>query len=117
MSKLTSLGDSETGSLQNDSTETDNELGTNGMTHTTSDDSMDGRLKRLTDADMDDAQRAVAARMIGSKTGQIIGPMNAWLRSPLLAERAFALGDYARHGSGHEKCASELVIGMTAGHW
>lgn len=87
------------------------------MTHTTSDDSMDGRLKLLTDADMDDAQRALVARMIASKTGQIIGPMNAWLRSPLLAERAFALGDYARHGSSHEKRISELVIVMTARHW
>ena len=87
------------------------------MTNTTSDDSMDGRLKLLADADMDDAQRALVARMIASKTGQIIGPMNAWLRSPLLAERAFALGDYARHGSSHEKRISELIIVMTARYW
>lgn len=87
------------------------------MTNTTSDDSMDGRLKLLADADMDDAQRALVARMIASKTGQIIGPMNAWLRSPPLAERAFALGDYARHGSSHEKRISELIIVMTARYW
>jgi len=87
------------------------------MTDTTSDDGMDGRLKLLTDADMDDAQRALAARMVASKTGQIIGPMNAWLRSPPLAECAFAFGDYARHGSSHEKRISELVIVMTARHW
>jgi len=87
------------------------------MIHEASDDGMDGRLKRLTDADMDDAQRAAAARMIASKTGRIIGPMNAWLRSPPLAEHAFALGNYARHGSSHEKRISELVIVMTARHW
>jgi 4-carboxymuconolactone decarboxylase len=87
------------------------------MTEQTSDDGMDGRLKRLTDEDMDDAQRAMAARMVASKTGQIIGPMNAWLRNPPLAERAFALGDYARHGTSYEKRISELVIVMTARHW
>ena len=87
------------------------------MTEQASDDGMDGRLKRLTDEDMDDAQRAMAARMVASKTGQIIGPMNAWLRNPPLAERAFALGDYARHGTSHEKRISELVIVMTARHW
>lgn len=87
------------------------------MTQATSDDDMDGRLKLLTDADMNDAQRALAARMIASKTGRIIGPMNAWLRSPSLAEHAFALGDYARHGSSHEKRISELVVVMTARHW
>ena len=87
------------------------------MTEELADDGMDGRLKRLTDDDMDDAQRAMAERMVASKTGRIIGPMNAWLRSPPLAERAFALGDYARHGSSHEKRISELVIVMTARHW
>ncbi len=87
------------------------------MTQATSDDGMDGRLKLLTDADMDDAQRALAAHMIASKTGRIIGPMNAWLRSPSLAKHAFGLGDYARHGTSHEKRISELVIVMTARHW
>lgn len=78
---------------------------------------MDGRLKSLTLADMDDAQRALAERMIASKTGQIIGPLNAWLRWPPLAERAFAFGDYARHGSTHEKRISELAILIVARHW
>ena len=78
---------------------------------------MDGRLKELTIDDMEAAQRATAQRMIASKTGRIIGPMNAWLRCPPLAERAFALGDYARHGSTHEKRISELVIVMIARHW
>ena len=87
------------------------------MTQETPDDGMDGRLALLTDANMDDAQRTLAERMVASKTGRIIGPMNAWLRCPPLAERAFALGDYARHGSSHEKRISELVIVMTARHW
>lgn len=78
---------------------------------------MDGRLKLLTDADMDDAQRALAAHMIASKTGRIIGRMNAWLRCPANAKVAFGLGDYARHGTSHEKRISELVIVMTARHW
>jgi 4-carboxymuconolactone decarboxylase len=87
------------------------------MNDQTADTDMDGRLRRLTVEDMDDAQRAAAERMIASKTGQIIGPMNAWLRCPPLAERAFALGDYARHGSTHEKRISELVILIVARHW
>lgn len=87
------------------------------MTQETPDDGMDGRLALLTNANMDDAQRTLAERMVASKTGRIIGPMNAWLRCPPLAERAFALGDYARHGSSHEKRISELVIVMTARHW
>lgn len=80
-------------------------------------DGMDGRLKLLTTDEMDDAQRALAERMVASKTGQIIGPMNAWLRWPPLAERTFALGDYARHGSTHEKRISELAILIVARHW
>jgi 4-carboxymuconolactone decarboxylase len=87
------------------------------MTEQTPDTDMDGRLRALTMEEMDDAQRAIAERMIASKTGRIIGPMNAWLRCPPLAERAFALGDYARHGSTHEKRISELVILMVARHW
>ena len=78
---------------------------------------MDGRLRALTVDEMDDAQRALAERMLASKTGRIIGPMNAWLRWPPLAERAFALGDYARHGSTHEKRISELAILIVARHW
>jgi 4-carboxymuconolactone decarboxylase len=66
---------------------------------------------------MDGAQRAMAERMVASKTGRIIGPMNAWLRCPPLAERAFGLGDYARHGSTHEKRISELAILIVARHW
>jgi 4-carboxymuconolactone decarboxylase len=78
---------------------------------------MDGRLKALTLDEMDGAQRAMAERMVASKTGRIIGPMNAWLRCPPLAERAFGLGDYARHGSTHEKRISELAILIVARHW
>jgi 4-carboxymuconolactone decarboxylase len=81
------------------------------------DDGMDGRLKSLTVDAMDDAQRALAERMVASKTGRIIGPMNAWLRCPPLAERAFAFGDYARHGSTHPKRLSELAIIIVARHW
>lgn len=78
---------------------------------------MDGRLRALTFDEMNEAQRAMAERMVASKTGRIIGPMNAWLRCPPLAERAFALGDYARHGSSHEKRISELAILIVARHW
>lgn len=87
------------------------------MTVETSEEDMDGRLKVLTVEDMDDAQRAAAERMLASKTGRIIGPMNAWLRCPPLALRAVELGDYARHGSTHEKRISELVILIIARHW
>ena len=78
---------------------------------------MDGRLESLTVDTMDDAQRALAERMVASKTGQIIGPMNAWLRCPPLAERVFPFGDYARHGSTHPKRLSELAIIIVARHW
>lgn len=87
------------------------------MTQGSPDDGMDGRLRELVFEEMDEAQRDAAERMVASKTGRIIGPMNAWLRCPPLAERAFALGDYARHGSTHEKRISELVILMVARHW
>ncbi|NKB50264.1 MAG: carboxymuconolactone decarboxylase family protein [Alphaproteobacteria bacterium] len=87
------------------------------MTLETSEEDMDGRLKVLTVENMDDAQRAAAERMLASKTGRIIGPMNAWLRCPPLALRAIELGDYARHGSTHEKRISELVILIIARHW
>jgi len=87
------------------------------MTAATSEENMDGRLKALTIDELDDAQRAAAERMLASKTGRIIGPMNAWLRCPPVALRAIELGDYARHGSTHEKRISELVILIIARHW
>jgi len=87
------------------------------MTAATSEENMDGRLKALTIDELDDAQRAAAERMLASKTGRIIGPMNAWLRCPAVALRAIELGDYARHGSTHEKRISELVILIIARHW
>lgn len=87
------------------------------MTVETAEEDMDGRLKVLTAENMDDAQRAAAERMLASKTGRIIGPMNAWLRCPPLALRAVELGNYARHDSTHEKRISELVILIVARHW
>lgn len=76
-----------------------------------------GRLKELPIEDMDADQRAMVERMMASKTQRIIGPMTAWLRCPPVGKRAYELGDYARHGSTHEKRISELAILIAGRHW
>src|SRR3982075_3392099 len=66
---------------------------------------------------MSSAQRAVAdAIMAGARQG-IRGPFNAWLRSPVLADRLQKVGEYIRFNSSLDKRVNEMAIIMTPRAW
>src|SRR3979411_905987 len=66
---------------------------------------------------MSSAQRAVAdAIMSGPRQGSR-GPFNAWLRSPVLADRLQKVGEYIRFNTSLDKRVNEMAIIMTAQAW
>lgn len=75
------------------------------------------RLKILEPADLTPAQRPLYDHIVNGRRGGLIGPFNAWLRSPALAERAEKLGYYARYDSVLPPRLSELAILVIAAHW
>lgn len=52
------------------------------------------RLGTLTDATMDDAQRAVLKDILAGPRGNLDGPFLAWIHSPELANHAQRLGAF-----------------------
>lgn len=65
-----------------------------------------------------DAEQARIAEMIQSgPRGEVVGPLRVWLTSPGLAERAQALGQFARYDSSLPPALSELAILVTARYW
>src|ERR1700704_3456917 len=63
------------------------------------------------------AQHSVGdAIMSGARKG-IGGPFNAWLRSPVLADRLQKVGEYIRFDTSLDKRINEMAIIMTAQHW
>lgn len=73
------------------------------------------RLPPLEPARMTPAQRAVHDRIVASR-GDPAGPFEAWLVSPELAERAQALGEFARYLTVLGTRLSELAILQVARH-
>ncbi|MCZ9347460.1 hypothetical protein NGM37_58165, partial [Streptomyces sp. TRM76130] len=53
------------------------------------------RLPVLTEEEMDQRQRQLAARIAGRR-GAVRGPFRVWLHSPEMCERAESLGAFAR---------------------
>ncbi|HTI68071.1 MAG TPA: carboxymuconolactone decarboxylase family protein [Caulobacteraceae bacterium] len=49
--------------------------------------------------------------------GSVRGPLNVWLHSPGLAQRAQELGAFCRYGSGLPPRLSELAILVTGAFW
>ena len=74
------------------------------------------RLPKLTDAEMNDRQREVSAKIAGRR-GQTRGPFLVWLHSPELCERVEALGAYARFESTLELRLRELILLIAARHF
>ena len=66
---------------------------------------------------MSPAQTRVAAKVRAGPRGVLRGPVQAWLHSPSLAERAQELGAHCRFGSSLPPCLSELAILVTAASW
>jgi 4-carboxymuconolactone decarboxylase len=66
---------------------------------------------------MSSAQRAVADAIMSGPRGGIRGPFNAWLRSPVLADRLQKVGEYIRFNTSLDKRVNEMAILMTAQAW
>ncbi len=75
------------------------------------------RLPDLDPDDMSDAQRAVHDAIVAGPRGEVVGPLRVWLNSPEMAQRAQALGQYARYDSILPERLSELAILVTARYW
>ena len=75
------------------------------------------RLPRLDEATLTPEQKRVFDMIASGPRGTVVGPLRVWLQSPGLAEKAQALGQYARYDSVLPSHLSELVILVTARWW
>ena len=66
---------------------------------------------------MSSAQRAVADAITSGPRQGLRGPFNAWLRSPVLADRLQKVGEYIRFNTSLDKRVNEMAIIMTAQAW
>ena len=62
-------------------------------------------------------QRTVAEAIMSGPRGGMRGPFNAWLRSPVVADRLQKVGEYVRFNSSLDKRLNEMAICMTAQYW
>lgn len=79
--------------------------------------SRQSRLPPLADEALDDEQRRVKQAIVDGPRGAMLGPYDAWLRRPHLAERARAVGDYVRFEGALPRDLAELAILITARRW
>lgn len=75
------------------------------------------RLPLLDEASLSPRQREVFDAIASGPRGTVVGPLRVWLQSAGLAERAQALGQYARYDSLLPQALSELAILVTARVW
>ena len=75
------------------------------------------RLAPLDLKNLTPEQNEVAESIIAGPRGGLRGPFEAWLRSPLLADRAERLGEYCRFHNSLPRDLSELAIILTGKHW
>ena len=62
-------------------------------------------------------QRRVADAILSGPRGALVGPFNAWLRSPDLADRLQKVGEYLRFGSSLPRRLNEFANLITAREW
>ena len=62
-------------------------------------------------------QRRVWDMIVAGPRGVVHGPLNIWLNSPGLAERAQALGAFCRYGTSLPPRLSELAILVMGAYW
>ncbi len=75
------------------------------------------RFADLAPEAMTDAQKKVYEAIAGGPRGGVRGPFNPLLRSPELADRVQALGEYLRFNSSLPPRLNELAILITARYW
>ena len=75
------------------------------------------RMPEMTLEQMTPAQRNIAEAIMSGPRGRMSGPFNAWLRSPVLADRLQKVGEYVRFNTSLDKRINEMAILMTAQAW
>jgi len=75
------------------------------------------RLPELDTHQLSTEQRQIYDDIVASRGGSIAGPFAAWLRSPVLADRAQSLGEFCRYLTSLPARLSELAILITANQW
>jgi 4-carboxymuconolactone decarboxylase len=75
------------------------------------------RVPELTPESMSAEQRAAAEGIIKGPRGGLRGPFNAWLRSPVFADRMQKVGEYLRFNSSIPADLNEFAILVTARVW
>jgi 4-carboxymuconolactone decarboxylase len=75
------------------------------------------RLPEMKLEQMTPAQRTIAEAIMSGPRGRMSGPFNAWLRSPVLADRLQKVGEYVRFNTSLDKRINEMAILMTAQAW
>lgn len=75
------------------------------------------RLAPLDLAHLTPEQQEVADAIMSGPRGGLRGPFEAWLRSPVLADRAQKLGEFCRFHTSLPKHLSEFAIILTGKHW
>src|SRR5579872_6549417 len=75
------------------------------------------RMPDMTLDQMTPAQRSIAEAIMNGPRGRMSGPFNAWLRSPVLADRLQKVGEYVRFKTSLDKRLNEMAIIMTAQYW
>ena len=76
-----------------------------------------GRFPDLDEDSLTPEQRKVYEEIMAGPRGHVVGPLRVWLQSPGLADRAQALGQYARYDSILPAKLSELAILVTGRYW
>jgi 4-carboxymuconolactone decarboxylase len=75
------------------------------------------RLPDLDEATLTPEQREVYERIKSGPRGVVVGPLQVWLTSPALAQRAQELGAFCRYHTSFPPRLSELAILVTGAHW
>ena len=75
------------------------------------------RLPILEPAEMTAEQRAVCDTTIAGKRGRMPPPVEMWLHSPRLADRAQHLGEFIRFETRLPHALNEMAILVTAKYW
>lgn len=78
---------------------------------------MQSRLSDLNEQNMTPEQARVVNDILSGPRGNLDGPFLAWVHSPVLADRAQALGAFCRYDTQLPLRLSELAILVTAGQW
>ena len=75
------------------------------------------RLPMITLVEMTAEQRAVHDATVSGQRGRMTPPVEAWLHSPELAQRAQSLGEFIRYGTSLPPALNEMAILVTAKYW